>query len=265
MQRRRFMFALAILVALTVAARADDGAEKLVLATYKLANDGSTATGFAVCSDSNGEARCFVVTAHHVLAQMKGDACLLVSRERHDDGTFRRREISIQIRENGEPRWNKHRDHDLAVLRLPAAINIKALPLECLASEQILESVSVGDAVWLAVFPERSEASGAGFPIVRSGGIASYPITPVKPHPMFLVDTTSWTGDSGGPVVHQTLRSSAGDPIVLGVVRGMRNITETVRESRFVERKINYPLGITEALHAALARELIEQLLAEEQ
>jgi hypothetical protein len=44
----------------------------------------------------------------------------------------------------------------------------------------------------------------------------------------------------------------------------MRNITETVRESRFVERRTNYPLGITEALHASLARELIEQRLADQ-
>jgi hypothetical protein len=39
----------------------------------------------------------------------------------------------------------------------------------------------------------------------------------------------------------------------------MRNITDTVKESRFVERKTNYPLGISEVLHAVLARELIQQ------
>jgi hypothetical protein len=245
-------------------ARSDDGAEKLILATYKLANEASTATGVVVCSESDSDSRCFVVTANHVLAQMKGDSCTLVSRKRRDDGTFERREIRIPIRAEGNPLWRKHADHDLAALPLPKSIDVNAIPLDCLATEPTLASVNVGDAVWLAVFPERSEANNAGFPILRSGTLASYPITPVKPHPILLVDTTSWTGDSGGPVAHKSLRTLNGDPVVVGIVRGMRNITETLRESRFVERKLNYPLGITEVLQASFARDLLEQILAGE-
>jgi hypothetical protein len=82
-------------------------------------------------------------------------------------------------------------------------------------------------------------------------------LTPIKPHPFFLVDTTAWSGDSGGPVMHASLRSPGGSPLVIGIVAGMRNITDTVKESRFVERKTHYPLGISEVLHVAFARELI--------
>lgn len=265
MPKRPLQVLLLLLFTSGVAARADDGAQRLVLATYKLSNEASTATGFVVCSEQEDKRRCFVVTAHHVLAQMKGATCQLVSRARQQDGTYHRQEIAIPIRREGKTLWTKHAEHDLAVLPLPESVDVKSIPLECLANDQLLEKVHIGDGVWLAVFPERSEANSAGFPILRSGGIASFPITPVPAHPLLLVDTTSWTGDSGGPVAHHQLRTSAGDPIIVGVVRGMRNITETVRESKFIERKINYPLGITEVLQARLARDVVEKLIDEQQ
>lgn len=246
-------------------ARSDQAAEKLVLATYKLANEASTASGMVVRRQTeDGKAQCFLLTAHHVFEQMKGDSCLLVSRTCREGGTFQRQDIQVPIRENGNPSWKKHADHDLAVILLPDSINVEALPFDSLATEELLAEVRVGDAVRLAVFPERVEANGAGFPILRGGSIASYPLVPVKSHPTFLIDTTSWTGDSGGPVIHESLRSPSGGPLVVGIVRAMRNITDTVKESRFVERRTHFPLGISEALHATLARELILECRSEE-
>jgi len=244
-------------------AQSDDAAEKLILATYKLANETSTATGTVVCYETaDGNRKCVIVTADHVLTQMKGNSCVLVSRSRNGEG-YQRQEIRVPIRSNGKPLWSKHAEHDLAVLPLPDSVKVDALPFESLATENLFTKVHTGDAVWLAVFPERSEANDAGFPILRNGSFASYPITPVKSNPAFLVDTTSWKGDSGGPVIHQSLRSSSGGPIMVGIIRGMRNITDTVKESRFVERKTDYPLGITEVLHVVLAREMISQIRAE--
>ena len=244
-------------------AQSDNAAEKLLLATCKLANETSTAAGTVVCYETaDDHTKCVIVTADHVLRQMKGDSFVLVSRSRNGDG-YQRQEIRVSIRSDGKPLWIKHAEHDVAVLPLPDSVQVDALPFDSLATENLLAKVHAGDAVWLAVFPERSEANGAGFPILRNGTLASYPITPVKPNPMFLVDTTSWKGDSGGPVIHQSLRSPSGGPIVLGIVRGMRNITDTVKESRFVERKTDYPMGITEVLHVVFARELIEQIRSE--
>lgn len=238
----------------------DEGAEQMVLATYKLVNDSSTATGTVYqreCDD--GKAQRFLVTAAHVFEGMKGDHCTIVSRKRRDDGLYMREEIQTAIRGNDKPLWTKHPTEDIAVLLLPESISINALPLDSLPTEDALKPVHVGDDVRSAVFPERSEANPAGLPILRGGVLASHPLLPVKPHPMFLIDTNAWPGDSGGPVAHKTLRSPSGGPLVIGIVRGMRNITDTVKESRFVERKTHYPLGISEVLHAALARELIEE------
>lgn len=270
MQRRSslsflFLGVLSVCILCPLAsARCDDAAEKLVLATYKLASEGSTATCMVVRNKGeDGAAKSFVVTAHHVLVKTKGDTCILVSRTRRNEGTYQRREIRIPVRKAGQPLWTKHATHDLAALPLPHDIEVVSLPLDSLATEQQLVEVRVGDGVRLAVFPERDEANKAGFPILRTGAIASYPVVPVQQHPMFLVDTNAWTGDSGGPVMHATLRSPSGGPLVIGVVRGMRSITDTVKESRFVERKTRYPLGISEVLHATLVRGLVAPDVAE--
>ena len=266
MQRRSPLSLLALCILLPLPlARSDEAAEKLVLATYKLASEASTASGMVVRYESeDGSSQSFVVTAHHVLDQTRGDSSVLVSRTRRDDGTFQRQEIQVAVREAGRPLWRKHATHDLAVLPLPRGVNVEALPFDSLVTEDQLAEVRVGDAVRLAVFPERAEANNAGFPILRSGSIASFPVIPVKHHPMFLVDTTAWTGDSGGPVIHASLRSPSGGPLVVGLVRGMRNVTDTVKESRFVERRRHYPLGVSEVLHATLVRGLIAESAGEE-
>jgi hypothetical protein len=239
-------------------ARGDEAAGRLVLATYKLANESSTATGTVYRREAEeGKSECFLVTAGHVFEGMKGDTCTLVSRTLRDDGLYMRQEIQVPVRQNGEPLWKKHANHDLAVLLLPESASVECLPFDSLATEDLMKEVGVGDAVRLSVFPERSEANPAGLPILRGGVLASHPLVPVKPHPAFLVDTTTWTGDSGGAVMHESLRSPSGGPLVLGIVRGMRSVIDTAKESRFVERKTQYPLGISEVLQAVLVRELI--------
>ena len=64
--------------------------------------------------------------------------------------------------------------------------------------------------------------------------------------------------------MHATRRAPGDGPLVIGVVQGKRRITDTVKESRFVERITHYPLGISEVLPATLARELLESCCAEE-
>ncbi len=249
-----------LLACFTTSAFAAHPAEQLLLATYKLDNESSTATGTVICLDSDSENRqCVVLTADHVLSKMRGDSCTLVSRRPVAAG-YQREEIRIPIRREGRILWKKHPHFDLAVLPLPESVIVNSLPFSSLATEGQLTGVHPGDSVRLAVFPERSEANGAGFPLLRHGSLASYPLIPVHPHPSFLIDTTSWSGDSGGPVMHHSLRSDEGGPLLIGIVTGMRSITDTIKESRFVERRTHYPLGITEALHATFAREIIDQL-----
>ena len=68
---------------------------------------------------------------------------------------------------------------------------------------------------------------------------------------------TSWSGDSGGPV--QLVDEKSENPIVVGVLVGKHSITDTSKESRFVERKTFYPLDISFAVHASFVRTMIEE------
>ena len=49
-------------------------------------------------------------------------------------------------------------------------------------------------------FPRGLAANQAGFPILRSGRVASFPVAPAKVFPTFLLDFTVFPGNSGGPV-----------------------------------------------------------------
>ncbi len=263
MHRWPYVFVLAIAVASMLFPSpnrllADEAAERMVLATYKLANESSTATGIAVRFDTDeGQSQTAIVTANHVFREMSGDSCALVSRTANENGLYSRKELRIPIREGARNLWLKHARHDLAVLPIPKDIDLVAVPANCLTKPAEMSNVHSGDAVLLGVFPERAEANDAGFPILRGGNIASFPLVPVQPHSLFLVDTSTWTGDSGGPVMHQSLRSPEDGPLIIGIVRGMRSVTDTTRESRFVERRMHYPLGISEVLQAALVWDFV--------
>ena len=237
---------------------ADDAGERLLKATYKIANEKSTATSVAIeSSKSDGSTRTFLVTARHVLEAMAGDRCVIVNRIQQAPGIYARNEIAIPIRHSGKPLWRGHPNRDLAAIELPPELKLNALPYDSIASEDELAQAHAGEAVRTAVYPERSEANPAGFAILRGGSIASYPLVPIGANSAFLVDTTTWTGDSGGPVVHAEMRTEQGNPIILGFVRGMRNITDTSRESRFVEKRTHYPLGISEVTAAPFLFDLI--------
>jgi hypothetical protein len=249
---------LILSLAVPRSAPADAAAEQLVLATYKLAGEGSTATGLSVFDQDEDGTRRWIISANHVFKQMKGDAFKLISRKKNDNGTYSRNEIDVPLRKDGKALWKKHDREDLAVLPLPEDIEIEALPITCLVTEkQIVDGVHTGDDIHAAVFPERSEANGAGFPLLRGGSIAGFPLKPIKHHPLYLVHTSTWPGDSGGPVMHKTLRAPSGGPLVIGFVRGMRSITDKEKTSRYVESTTSYPLDIAEVLHATLVRELL--------
>lgn len=249
--------ALTLLTLLVSPTQASEADEKLVLATYKFSNESSTATGFVVSRTQNGVIEYFAVTSNHVFDKMTGNTCILVARSKKENGEYLRREIPLPIRADGKDLWRKDQQHDVAVLRLPAGLGVISIPSECLATEEALAKVFTGDIVKSATFPERTEANGAGFPLMRMGAIASHPIRPTDIHPTFLVDANTWKGDSGSAVMHSTLRYRNDWPMILGITRGMQNITDTVKESRFVEKRSDYPLGIAVVVHAKFAAKLI--------
>jgi hypothetical protein len=77
-----------------------------------------------------------------------------------------------------------------------------AIPAAYLAADDTFADhrVGAGDEMMALGFPRGLAANQAGFPILRSGRVASYPVAPAKIFPTFLLDFAVFPGNSGGPV-----------------------------------------------------------------
>ena len=247
---------------------AQDFATQTVLATHKLFNSASTATGFFVRAEPESKA-VVLVTAAHVLSKMKGDTAIVVLRRAQADGSYLRRDWPLTIRRDDKPLWMTHPEHDVAVLRvqLPEDAEVKALPLSALATEKdVLElKLHPASAMYVLSYPTRFEANPAGFAIVRHASIASFPFTPVALFPTLLADFAAFEGDSGGPVFVPDTRQTPEEqnqnaaPVIIGLVLSQFRHDETVN-TFFEERTIHYPLQLTTVLQAQVIRDTIALL-----
>ena len=94
-------------------------------------------------------------------------------------------------------------------------------------------------------YPRGFSANDAGFPILRAGRVASYPLTPPARYPTYLLDFSVFAGNSGGPVY--VLRSVNGRPpqvLVTGIL---------TQELRLKEHR----LEIGNVTHAAYVAETL--------
>jgi len=74
--------------------------------------------------------------------------------------------------------------------------------VDLLATDEVFirYEIHTGDELLSLGYPFGLPANSAGFPILRSGKIASYPLIPAKKHRTFLYDVQAQSGNSGGPV-----------------------------------------------------------------
>jgi len=250
------------------------GVEELLAATCKIANPASTATGFLVSESATrveAAENAILVTAAHVWEQATGDTAILIARKAGPDETFLRLDLPFTIRAQNRPLWTKHPTADVAVLRvkLPADCVCRPLPLAWVSGEAQPneDRFQAGASVRLLTFPAQLAANDAGFPILRSGIVASYPLRPLKQAPTFLVDSSAFGGDSGGPVFVPGTGATAGspgggdklDPLIIGLVSGQHRQTEMVR-TVYEERVIHHSLGLSIVAQGAHIRETIGQL-----
>lgn len=105
---------------------------------------------------------------------------------------------------DGRPLWVRHPTQDIAALAIqaPPEFAKAAIPLSWLANDQTFAKYDVrpGDEMMALGFPRGLSSNRAGFPILRWGRVASYPLSPVSNFPTFLLDFRVFDGNSGGPV-----------------------------------------------------------------
>lgn len=187
-----------------------DLAVELIQATVQLEQplaDGSrtVGTGFLIAdTDADGRPRTILITAAHVLDRMPDVSAKIGYRVQARDGVWRYDPQALKIRDGDHPLWVKHAGRDVAalVVQVPPAFARAAIPLAWLAEDDTFDKFALGpgDEMMVLGFPRGLSANTAGFPILRSGRVASYPLAPVTAYPTFLMDFSVFPGNSGGPV-----------------------------------------------------------------
>jgi S1-C subfamily serine protease len=272
--RQPLLAALGISLAFArpVFAQDTDLATALMTSTVKIEAPGSIGTGFLVGQALKGDpsrAAYVLVTAAHVFGEAKADAATLYFRRKVGDG-FERLPVSLAIRAGGKPLWVQHPMADVAAIRVKVPDTAQlTLPLsDLLATDDTWRQLAIGPGEELLVlgFPFGAESSSAGFPILRSGRIASYPLLPAKDVKTFLMDFQVFPGNSGGPVflISATRPGANGAPAgrllsVVGLVSQQQEVQERIESlSEVTVRK--HTLGLAVVVHAAFIRETIDAL-----
>lgn len=163
-------------------------------------------TGFLISDTGpDGRPRTVLVTANHVFSGMPGANARIGYRVEHADGSWSYSPQPLRIRdEAGHELWTHHPSRDVAAIAItaPPEFAKAAIPKAYLASDETFTSnrVEAGDEMMALGFPRGLAANQAGFPILRAGKVASYPVAPAKIFPTFLLDFSVFPGNSGGPV-----------------------------------------------------------------
>lgn len=205
-----------------------------------------------------------LVTAAHVLDDIGADDAFLLVRRKNPDGTYAAFSYRMLIRDNAHPRYVKHANADVAAMYVDLPNDTAVLPLippSFLADDKTVEELELhpGDEVFCLGFPLFAAGAG-GFPILRTGHIASYPLTPMKNVKQILLDLNIFGGNSGGPVyfyytnriVKGVLHLATYNEGILGLV--IQQGTSSVPEY------LNTPLNLGVVVPAPFIRETMDML-----
>lgn len=268
-------FVIFLCLAGAASAQGDDFHTLMMRATVKLSHDRSTAAGFVLRqSRPDTEPRSILVTAAHVLEKMSGDEAKLVYRIREAEGVYKKETLKLAIRKESQPLWTRHTTEDVAVMvvALPENSDLPDVSVDLLASDDLLRQHKVhpGQSVMSLGYPHRTEANDAGFPILRTGAIASYPLVPAKTNKTFLLNANTFEGDSGGPIymteAHAVAASQQQDDaksnevrLILGLMHGQHFLDEEM-VMIYGTSKLRHRLGLGIVVQAAFIRETLDRL-----
>ena len=179
-------------------------------------------TGFLISvPKADGTTQIVLVTAAHVFEKMPAADVRIGWRVQGAKGNWSYVPSNMTIRSATGPVWYQHPAQDIAVIpvNVPESLRDSAIPASWLADDTtfINERVVAGDEMVTLGYPHGLSANVAGFPILRAGRLASYPISPSSTYPTFLIDLTAVPGNSGGPVF-MTSQGGKGHTFIAGVL-----------------------------------------------
>lgn len=246
--------------------KAEDPIERVLTATFRIANEQTSATCFLVWPEHTGDdapQRPVLVTAAHALEQMQQSTCTMVLRVQNDDMSYSRQEITLTIRSNGEPLWVRHPDLDIAAMQieLPESTAAKPLPFEQLAETMWLtqQKLRVGSDVFIPGYPVALESNDAGWPVLRKGTVATHPLVPVDHAKQVFINASTFGGDSGAPVMYLDENDR---PVIVGMVIAAQRQTDR-SQTPFEERVSHMPLNLAITVQAPFIRQTVALVTAD--
>jgi hypothetical protein len=266
-----------VVVALIVFAKplaAGDFSTQVMSATFKIIDPKSTATAFVLSRPLKGERgkpeqfESVLVTAAHVFELTEGNDVTLQLRSKKGEGDYQKLPMKLPIRARGKPLWFKHPSADVAAIRLspPKEAEIPRLSLDLLADDSTYKKFELhpGDRIFGCGYPHQVEANAAGFPLLRSGVIATFPLLPAKTVKSYFADLNTFEGDSGSPVFFdETNRSYGGKAqpgavrLILGIVIAQEFFDEEVK-MHYGTIKARQRLGLAIVVPAEFIRETVQ-------
>jgi hypothetical protein len=205
-----------------------------------------------------------LVTSAHLLDTLVTEQALLGLRDRRWDGTWEERPWWVRIRDDGRPLWRRHERADVAVLcvDLPDYAEIPLSSLELLADDETFKRYQIhpGDDLLCLGYSSQNGIHGpGGFPILRGGKIASYPLVPVEQYATFKYDVEIFRGYSGGPVYFDQVGRVYGGVAHPG--EHIQFIAGLLSRQWFADRKETQPLKVAEVVHARFVRQVLTELI----
>ncbi len=243
------------------------------MATVRLTSPKSSATGFILVrpkTNVDEPPRLALVTSAHVFEKSEGEEMTIGYRRKDADGGFVRVPTPLKVRASGKPLWTRHAQHDVATIAIeaPAGVETPRVSIEQLATIDDIKAIEPGEIVNCVTYPHAPvfEPNQPGFPVVRMGCMASYPLWSLPKEPTFLVDYNAFEGDSGGPVILKVPAAKTSDGAatqstikILGLVQGQHLFKQRF-DLPYESGESRKSLGLGIVLNAQAIRDTLLQL-----